>query len=65
MEPLDVDGVEGVLDDLEPVAGDDGESYLPDGVLFDEQVPPGQQRRGLGAHVREYEPTDGLHRIGG
>ncbi len=64
VEPLDVDRVERVLADLEPVAGDDGPADLLRAV-HDEEVPAREERRGLRTEVGEDHAAELLHGVGG
>ena len=63
VQPLRVDGVDGVLLALEPVARQVGDGDVADGVVVGQLLPAGEQRRGLRAHVREDESAELLHGV--
>ena len=56
VQPLDVHGVERVLLALEPVARYLRNGDVADGVVPEQVLPAGEERRGLRAHVGEHEP---------
>src|SRR5438093_492043 len=64
VEPLGVDGVQGVLHALHPVAGDHRDADVAPDVVHHQKVPPRQQGSGLGAEVGEHEAAELLDRIG-
>ena len=65
VEPDAVRGVAGVLLALQPVGVEFDDAHLPDGVRPDEQVPRGEERRGLRPHIGEEEAAHLLHGVGG
>ena len=61
--PFEVDGVDGVLLALEPVGVEHRLADDAVGVLLDEDVPAGEDGRGLGAEVGEDEPAELLNGV--
>ncbi len=64
VHPFEVDGVDGILLGLQPVAGHLGEDDLDEAVLPAERLPVRQAGRGIGAHVGPQEASERTHRIG-
>jgi hypothetical protein len=63
VEPLEVEGVKGVLLALEPVAGEFEDGGFSDTVPG-EDIPTREQRRGLRAHVAENDAAKLLYFVG-
>ena len=63
MQPFDVHRVEGVLHDLQPIAGDHRRADIAQHAVAHEQFPARQQRRGLWAEVSENQPAKFFYRI--
>ncbi len=65
VEPFEVDGVDAVLHDLEPVARDDRPADVAERVIGDEEVEAGEGRRRRGTEIGEHEPAELADRVGG
>jgi len=57
MQPFDVYRVEGVLHDLQPIAGDHRRADVAQHAVAHEQFPARQKRRGLWTEVSENQPA--------
>jgi hypothetical protein len=64
VQPFEVVGIDTVLHDLKPVAGQDRLADIAQAIFPHEEVISGQKGSRFGAKVGENEPTELLHAIG-